>query len=192
MRIIAGSLKGRRIPFNNRKYGNARVTSDFVKKAAFSILGETLAGRRFLDLFAGSGQIGLEAFSRGAEVAMNERDRRRCRFIADLIGAWGIREQVQLTSLPAERLIPRLEAAGATFDVIYLDPPYDRYLDDTPFALSMLHRIGATALSRGGGVVLVQHPSQLDLPASSGNLSILRRKTYGNTCLTLYGASESR
>ena len=192
MRIIAGSLKGRRIPFNNRRYGNARVTSDFVKEAAFSILGETLAGRRFLDLFAGSGQIGLEAFSRGAEVAMNERDRRRCRFIADLIGAWGLRERIQLTSLPAERLISGLEAAGTAFDVIYLDPPYDRRLDGTPFALSMLHRIGAASLSCEAGVVLVQHPSQLDLPVSSGDLSILRRKTYGNTGLTLYGSSENR
>ena len=76
MRIIAGEFKGRRIPFNNRKYGNARVTSDFVKKAVFSSLGEILCGKYFLDLFSCSGQIGLEACSRGAQVVINEPDRR--------------------------------------------------------------------------------------------------------------------
>ena len=87
MRVIAGRLKGRRIPFNNRRFGNARVTSGRVKEAVFSMLGTELQGLRFLDLFAGSGQMGLEAFSRGCDAVMNELDRPRHAFLTSAAGA---------------------------------------------------------------------------------------------------------
>ena len=191
MQIIAGNLKGRRIPFNNRKQGNARVTSGFVKKAAFSILGETLPNLHFLDLFACSGQIGLEAFSRGARVVLNEPDRRRNRFIAGLVQSWGLEDRIRLCARPAEKLIPRLGAEGAPFDVIYLDPPYRQQLDDIPFSLAILNRIDRTSLLTESGVVLVQHPKTLDLPASLQRLSLLKQKRYGDTALSIYKASRN-
>ena len=191
MRIISGNLKGRRIPFNNRKYGNARVTSGLVKKAAFSILGETLPNLQFLDLFACSGQIGLEAFSRGARVVLNEPDRRKNRFIADLVHSWGLQDQIRICARPVQKLIPRLSAEGAPFDVIYLDPPYREQLDDIPFSLAVLNWIDRTSLLSESGLVLVQHPRTLDLPASLQRLSLLKQKRYRDTTLTLYKAYRS-
>ena len=191
MRIIAGNLKGRRIPFNIRKHGSARVTSDFVKKAAFSILVEDLTGKRFLDLFACSGQIGLEAFSRGAEVVMNEADRRRHRFVSGLVDAWGLRDRIRILCRPAEKLLPALAAEPHPFDVIYLDPPYHTRLRGIPFCRAILQRLVLTpSILEPSGAVLVQHEAGLDLPDSLPPLSILKQKPYGNTLLSVYGASR--
>ena len=186
MRIISGSLKGRRIPFNNRKQGNARVTSDFVKKAVFSSLGESLPGLSFLDLFAGSGQMGLEACSRGAPVVMNEPDRRKNRFIAGLLASWNLQDQIRLYALPAQKLIPRLNAEGRPFDILYLDPPYHETIDDTPVALAVLAQIDRSNLVGKTGRVVIQHTARLECPATLTSLTLARQKTYGETTVTLY------
>ena len=86
MRVISGTLKGITIPFDNDKYDNANATPQKVKEALFSILGDDLIGKSFLDLYACSGQIGIEALSRGAElVVFNEIDIRRYHFIKSQI-----------------------------------------------------------------------------------------------------------
>ena len=110
MRIISGTLKGRTIPFNSRRFGNARITSGRVKEAVFSILGTDLSGKRFLDLFAGSGQIGFEAYSRGAHVVMNDFDRRRHGLIQGLVDQWGLAGQLALHCRRAEKLVSSLAA----------------------------------------------------------------------------------
>ena len=189
MRIITGSLKGRVVPFNIKKYGNARVTSGRVKEAAFSILGSDLTGLRFLDLCAGSGQIGLEAFSRGAQVVMNEPEERRCRTIADLLKTWDIEDRIRLFSRPAEKLLPLLDAECVPFDVIYLDPPYHQKRNGVPIALSIFIRISQTTLIGETGVVLLQHTPQPDLPTACARLFMHKQKEYGDTALTLYKAS---
>ncbi len=186
MRIITGSLKGRVVPFNVKKYGNARVTSGRVKGAAFSILGGDLTGLRFLDLCAGSGQIGLEAFSRGAQVVLNEPDTRRRRAIAGLLKTWGIQDRARLLSRPTQKLLPLLEKEDIPFNVIYLDPPYHEQIDGVPMALALLTGISTTSLVAETGVVLVQHAPQLDLPVACGCLVLLKQKDYGDTALTVY------
>src|SRR3990172_4106761 len=86
IRIIAGGLKGRVIPFSNKKFDDADITPQKVKGAVFSMIGEWLEGKGFLDLYAGSGQIGLEALSRGADpVVLNEPDARRFHFITSYL-----------------------------------------------------------------------------------------------------------
>jgi 16S rRNA (guanine(966)-N(2))-methyltransferase RsmD len=88
VRIISGTLRGKVIPFLNSRYGDADITSQKVKGALFSMLGEHLNGKVFVDLFSGSGQIGVEALSRGADlVVFNESDRSRFRFIKDFADA---------------------------------------------------------------------------------------------------------
>ena len=87
MRIVTGIYRGRRIPSGNR-LGDIRLTSTRLKEAVFSMLGPDLQGQTFLDLCAGSGQIGLEALSRGATVEFNEPDRRRLSQIRSLLDEW--------------------------------------------------------------------------------------------------------
>lgn len=186
MRIISGTLKGRNIPFNNRKQGNARVTSSFVKKAVFSSLGEALPGRRFLDLFSCSGQIGLEAYSRGAQVMMNEPDRRRNQFIAKLLRDWNLENHIQLHARPAQKLIPHLESKSLPFDIIYLDPPYNESLGETPMALAFLTHLSTTSLLTPTGTLVVQHTSHTSLPKTLHNLSLSKQKKYGETTVTAY------
>lgn len=188
MQIIAGKLKGRRIPFQNQKQLDTRVTSNFVKKAAFSILGEFIPNLRFLDLFSCSGQIGLEAFSRGAQVVMNEVDKYRNCFIAELIQDWGINDQILLYAQPAEKLISKLDSDIGSFDIIYLDPPYYQKLDNIPLSLAILDRIDQTSLLSESGLVIVQHSKILNFQTSFQNLSILKQKIYGDTSLSIYKA----
>ena len=186
MRIIAGEFKGRRIPFNNKKYGNARVTSDFVKKAVFSSLDEILYGKYFLDLFSCSGQIGLEACSRGAQVVINEPDRRCNRFIAQLIENWHLNDRIYLYARPAQKLLPQLAHSKALFDIIYLDPPYQQQLDGQPMSCAMLTRLATTPILASNARVLVQHASRTPLPKSFSNLILSREKKYGDTTLSTY------
>lgn len=186
MRIIAGEFKGRRIPFNNRKYGNARVTSDFVKKAVFSSLGEILYGSYFLDLFSCSGQIGLEACSRGAWVVINEPDRRCNRFIAQLIENWQLNDRIQLYARPAQKLLPQLAHSKALFDIIYLDPPYYQQLNGHPMSCTILTRLATTPILAPNAHILVQHAARTPLPKSFPNLSLSRQKKYGDTMLSTY------
>ncbi len=186
MRIITGKLKGRTIPFDVRKHGNARVTPGRIKESAFTILGARLDHLHFLDLFSCSGQIGLEAYSRGARVLLNEPNRRRHRFISKLLKDWGAEKQIRLLNQPAESLLPLLESEQRLFDAIYVDPPYQLQLDDVPFALAMLTRLSGSALVAPSGHILIQHFADLELPATTRHLSLRIRKTYGGNSLSIY------
>lgn len=186
MRIITGKLKGRTVPFIVGKYGNARVTPARVKEAAFTVLGARLDRLHFLDLFSCSGQIGLEAYSRGARVLLNEPDRRRRRFLSRLLKDWGVERQVRLLDRPAETLLPLLESEKRHFDVIYLDPPYRLQMDGVPFAQAILARLSGSTLVAPSGHVLIQHFADLELPVAAGALALRVRKNYGGTSLSVY------
>ncbi|MDE2887168.1 MAG: RsmD family RNA methyltransferase [Gemmatimonadota bacterium] len=186
MRIITGKFKGRTIPFDVRKHGNARVTPSRIKEAAFNILGARLDHLRFLDLFSCSGQIGLEAYSRGARVLLNEPDRRRHGFISRLLNEWGAEEQVRLTNHRAARLLPLLESEKRPFDVIYVDPPYRLQLNGVPAARSVLFRLSGSDLVTPSAHILIQHAADLDMPDTVQRLSLNARKTYGGTSLSIY------
>ncbi len=187
LRIVSGSLRGRRIPFNNKRYGNARVTSDFVKEAAFATLGPALEGKLFLDLFAGSGQMGLEAWSRGADVVMNERDGRRYAFVKNLIDEWNITERVRLSRQNGFAFLssPPFESA---VDVAYLDPPYHEQSRGVPLAVAALEALVASPLCVSHTRILVQHHGSLVLPTSHEGFTQTRSKAYGETTLTTFTA----
>ena len=191
MRIITGRLKGRAIPYNPRKYGDARTTSGRVKEAAFSMLGPNLEGRRFLDLCAGSGQIGLEAWSRGACVVMNEPNPVRHQLITGLIDSWELANRIRVYAALAGRLLTALEAEGAAFDIVYLDPPYEARIEADPAVCWMLSRVGGSSLVSDRCVVMVQHGPKIELPPSPGRLRQIKQRKHGDTLLTLYEAGQT-
>ncbi len=188
MRIVTGLLKGRTIPYNPRKQGDIRLTSGLLKEALFAMLGADLNGQSFLDLCAGCGQIGLEAYSRGARATLNEPDRRRAAHLETLCNQWHLRN-LALHRLKAQALIPHLEQTGHCFDYTYLDPPYRAQLDGQPLSLALLRRIGSSALPAPQGLLIVQHQRELAPPEEMDQLSILRQRAYGNTTLSVYQRS---
>lgn len=187
IRVIAGSLKGKGIPFLNRKFNDAEVTPQKVKKAIFSMLGEDLTGRSFLDLYSGSGQIGVEAYSRGARpVFFNEENGKRYHFIRTFLVDNEIREGTTLIHGDALRTLVTLQKQGLAFDIIFLDPPYEKRTGQAANYGDILARIeGAGTLDREG-VIVIQHYQKNVLPERAGGFECVSRKIYGSTGLTFY------
>lgn len=189
MRIVTGSLRGRVIPFSTKRHGHVRVTSARLKEAVFAMLGGSLEGQTFLDLCAGSGQMALEAYSRGARVTATEPDGRRHGLLRRLVQEWQLVD-FELLNSKAQILIPQLAQASRPFDVAYADPPYDATHADAALSEVLLRLAGETDLLAPGGLLLVQHSRRLDLPEASGSLVLQRRRTYGDTDLSAYGPTK--
>src|SRR3990170_4138560 len=121
MRIIAGSLKGRRLAAVK---GKIRPTSDKVREAIFSILGPAVVEARVLDLFAGTGALGLEALSRGAETAVFvEEHPASLAVLRRNVESLGLSDRVEVLPLPVNAGLKKLAARRAAFDLTFLDPP---------------------------------------------------------------------
>ena len=173
MRIITGRARGARL--KSPKGLLTRPTSDRVKESLFSILGGQVAGRRVLDLFAGTGSLGLEALSRGAASAV----------FVDRATEAVLRENVEHTRLgEASRIfrcdvffaIARLSAEKETFDLVFCDPPYHQGLwERTLTALDL-----SPMLSEGALVVVESGEDEKEVPPLS-RLSLLREERYGHT-----------
>ncbi|HSV98474.1 MAG TPA: RsmD family RNA methyltransferase [Spirochaetota bacterium] len=188
MRVITGRLKGRTIPFNVRRHGDASVTPDMVKEALFSVLGGDLAGKSFLDLYSCSGQVGIEALSRGCSpVVFNEKERRRFEFIRKLLADWGEEaEGVLLFNFPASRCMRLMHSRGVRFDFIYLDPPYEKTRGEASVYRSVLGEIERHDLLAPDGSAIVQHYIHNKLEETVGSLRLADHRTYGTNALAFY------
>ena len=184
MRIITGSLRGRVLPFNSSRWGSIRLTSSKLKGALFAMLGD-IEGQRFLDLCSGSGQIGLEAHSRGALVTMNEPDRRRYTHLKHLLRDWQVRA-LDLHNKKGQQLILQQQEAQCRFEIAYIDPPYHARLEGNPLSLGLAQRLAASQLLVPGGLMLVQHQDEVDLPETLEGMQRLRQRAYGQTLLSAY------
>lgn len=181
MRIIAGSAKGR--PILAPKGVSTRPTLDRVKESLFSILQFSLPGARVLDLYAGSGNLGLEALSRGAAFAVfNDRSRECAQVIRKNVETLGFQIQAEILQLEALDALRRLQS-GAAFDFAFLDPPYQEG------AAAALEALFMQDLIAEGGAAIVEH-DWASPPAISGDtLSLLRladRRKYGDTGISFY------
>ncbi len=178
MRISGGEHRGRVLAVP----AAARPTEGRVREALFSIWGERVRGCRFLDLFAGSGVVGLEAASRGAAaVVFVESDPRALRALAaNLRRTAGERLAVRRGPLPAEAR--RLAAAGESFDLVFADPPY-RY----PAYPGLLAAI-APLLSAGGEAV-VEHATRETMLDAVGDLVRVDERRYGGSALSVFRLS---
>ena len=178
MRVIAGSHKGRRLLVGK---GTAlRPTSGRVKEALFSILSPSLPGARFLDLFAGTGAIGVEALSRGAaQVTFVESDPSAVRLLKANLDRCGFHQSVRIECITAARFLQMAGSARVSFDIIFADPPYD----ETAHVLPLL---AAMAPITPDGVVVLEHQTKLCVPESFGSLRVRRAYRYGDTSLTVF------
>jgi len=190
MRIIAGSLKGRRMPAppGTGKAG-IRPTAAKVRGALFSILGGDLSGLSFLDLYAGSGGVGMEALSRGAaQVVFVEEHRALQRALQEMLdrmrGAFS--GEARVSARPADAFVKTHE--GPPFDVVFVDPPYQG--GEAEKILPLLGAGDMIACAHGlegqAGRVIVEHFHKTRLPDALGCLGVVKRYRYGDTLLSLY------
>jgi len=177
LRISAGAFKGRPLQVPP----SARPTEARVREAIFSIWQEAVADCRFLDLFAGSGAVGLEALSRGAHHAVFvESDRRAARSLLRNVEHFGLsRGAYELRCEPVTEALAQLVARGSRFDRIFADPPYSwgvppGFLDEMA---ELLEDDGQFALERAAGS---------PLPSESERLVRLDQRRYGGSVLLLY------
>jgi len=178
MRIIGGSLKGRRVELASDK---ARPTSDKVREALFSILYDRVEEGSFLDLFAGSGCVGMEALSRGASRAVFcDRDPKAIGAIRSNLKKFQIPpESYDCHIAPFESALAKCRAQGESFDLIYLDPPYDAGYYEK--ALTLCQAILAPT-----GLVIAEHRRDTLLPDRIGDLVLDRSRRYGTQILSFY------
>lgn len=170
MRIIAGEWGGRRIQAPRGR--NTRPTADRIREAWMSALGGAVVDARVLDLFAGSGALGLECLSRGAaEVVFVERARSALKVLRANVETLGAQAYVQVVATDAIAYASRLEAGA--FDLALADPPYDR-----GHAAQLLQLYQAVPFARE---LWIEHRTSEPLPSLKG----LRSRRYGDTSLTI-------
>lgn len=177
VRVIAGSARGRRL--KTPKGVGTRPTADRVKESLFSILGQRVVDAVVLDLFAGTGALGIEALSRGAkQVLFIESDRSVARILTENVHACGFEPaaMVLVARVPLRRGLP---AGWAPFDLVFMDPPYERGL-----ALPALQWLADEGLVRAGGWVVVEHGSKEEMPSKLKNLTVFRRKPFGESVVS--------
>jgi 16S rRNA (guanine966-N2)-methyltransferase len=183
MRISSGTAKGRRL---RSPTGGVRPTSDRVKEALFNALAPRLAEARILDLFAGTGALGIEALSRGAARAVFvERDPRAAAATRRNLAAAGFEDRAEVRRAVLPGALDVLEREGAVFDLIVLDPPYGQALADRT-----LRRLAASPLLAPDGLIAAEGHWRDD-PGEIPGLMRTRDARYGETGLWFYQRSPS-
>lgn len=180
MRIIAGGDRGRRLLAPPRR--GVRPTSERVREALFSILRGRIEGARVLDLYAGTGAVGLEALSRGAaHVDFVEVDRQALRILRGNLARCGVTDRATVHALPVQTLCRRGASLLSPVDIVFADPPYR----DSDWQ-EALGAFAPDAPLRPTGVVVLEHATREPAPQQVGRLEQVRRYRYGDTMLTLY------
>ena len=182
MRVIAGDLGGRKL--EAPRGSETRPTSDRVREALFMAL-EPLADLRVVDLFAGSGALGIEALSRGAVHAdFAERRGPTLAVLERNLENLGLRDRARVWTVDLARGLRPLRAAIAAADLVLLDPPYHH-----GHSQAVLEELGGMEL-RAGARVVVEHHAKESMPERAGRLLQARQRAYGETVITTYVEQE--
>lgn len=174
MRIIAGTARS--LPLKSLEGRNTRPTMDRIKETLFNILQSDIAESSFLDLFAGSGQIGLEALSRGARCAVFvENNKKACACITDNIQFTRMEERSRLLAMDVLSALHFLEREGRErFDYIFMDPPYRSGMEQ-----EVLSHLASSALLNEDTVVIIEAALETDVSYMQQlGFEVVREKTY--------------
>lgn len=173
MRVIAGKAKS--LPLKTIEGMNTRPTTDRIKETLFNMIGAWIPGCRFLDLFAGSGGIGIEALSRGAaEAVFVEQNRKAAAVIRENLAFTRLDGRARVMERDVLTAVEELSRRGCTFDVIFMDPPYDHLWEK-----KVLEAMARTPVLAPEGQIIVE--ASLDTGfayAESLGFEIVRVKTY--------------
>ena len=177
MRVISGTARGIRL--KTPEGLKTRPTSDRVKEAIFSVIQFEVEGSRFLDLFAGSGQMGIEALSRGAVSAVFVDGRREaCKLVQDNLKTTKLERNAQVVQ---SDYLSYLERCRQTFDIIFLDPPYaEEYLENS------LKKISEIDILSSRGIIICERPADKLLDLEIPGLQRGKDYRYGKTWVTMF------
>ncbi len=186
MRITGGADRGRtlRAPRGSR----IRPTADKVRGAIFNILATRteIGGQHWLDLFAGTGALGLDALSRGAaHVTFVDSSRESCRFALRNLEGAGLERRAEIRRLALPQGVRRLAREAARYEGAFIDPPYRRDL-----AAKTLVELGGNGLLVPGAWVVAEHAVGEKLEARYGSLVLADSRRYGSTAISLYVMEE--
>lgn len=177
MRVITGEYKGRKLEAPEDY--NVRPTTDKVKEAIFDIIMNDVYGSVCMDLFAGSGSLGIEALSRGADKCyFCDSDRNSIRLIKKNIAIVGAKEKSVVIAGDYKKALRR---ADEKIDVFFIDPPYESGLYET-----CISQIDILDLLSDDGIIITEHDTRFAMPDSVGNIVKVKERKYGRTMLTLY------
>ncbi|WP_026263994.1 16S rRNA (guanine(966)-N(2))-methyltransferase RsmD [Paenibacillus terrigena] len=180
MRVISGSARGRSLKAVPGM--GTRPTTDKVKEAIFSMIGPYFDGEYVLDLFAGTGGLGIEALSRGAERAIFvDMDPKSIEVIKQNLKTVKLESQAEVYRNDAMRAIKALEKRAKGFDLIFLDPPYKVTNVD-----EMMLDLAQRGLVQEDATVMVEHDASHTYPEQVGDFRQLRLANYGETTVTIY------
>ena len=182
MRVVAGTQKGRDI--KNPQGWDCRPTSARVREALFSILSAHVAGAQVLDLYAGTGAIGIESLSRGARhVVFVENQAKTAWILRDNIERCGYTRQCIVLTRNVETFLTAPPACHdpLAFDIVFADPPYQR-TDLT----QLLERLSLSGTLAPDGRAILEHETRRPVPTRVGSLTQTRQARYGDTTLTFY------
>jgi 16S rRNA (guanine(966)-N(2))-methyltransferase RsmD len=183
MRVVAGRVKGHQLRMP--KGIETRPTSEKVREAIFSILGAAVENRRVLDLFAGTGAMGIEALSRGASSCVFvERRAPACAVIRTNLAHTRLLTESRVLCLPAERALHLLDEP---FGLILLDPPYNY-----PDLHGIMAMLGEARVIEDDTVVVFEHSPRFTPADRYGRLARERLRVYGDTAVSLLGVREEQ
>ncbi len=175
MRVITGNARGRRL--ETPSGDDVRPTADAVKESVFSIIQFDIEGCVFLDAFAGTGQMGIEALSRGARKAyFIDNSKKSLNVIKRNIAICGFENKSEVR---ASDTISFLSAANKAFDIVFLDPPYRTGLLQKALEL-------APGAVKSTGYIICEHPREEKLPETSGDFVLKKSYRYGKIMISLY------
>jgi 16S rRNA (guanine966-N2)-methyltransferase len=190
MRVIAGTYRSRIL--KSLKGLALRPTSDRLRETLFNVLGSEVAGSRFVDVFAGTGAIGIEALSRGAaEVVFIENHPPAAALIRKNLESLGVRSGVTLLAMDAlrglEKLALRHKPGDPPVDFVFLDPPYAAAKDYE----RVLRFLGSAPFLAPGSIVIAEHRRGFDLPEHAGSLERVRVLKQGDAALSFFRRSSA-
>jgi 16S rRNA (guanine(966)-N(2))-methyltransferase RsmD len=184
MRIVAGTAKGRALAGPKPTSKHIRPTADRVRETLFNVLGQFLDGQAVLDLYAGTGALGLEALSRGAgRAVLVDQDREAlglCRQNTDFLG---FGTQVEILSQPVDRALTALGRRGERFELVFADPPYAARVVET-----VLEGVTGAGLLTPGAMVVVEHDKREPAPEAHAGLTREDQRRFGDTLVSFYRA----
>jgi 16S rRNA (guanine966-N2)-methyltransferase len=184
MRIISGTSKGRKLV--TLKSQSLRPTSDRVKESIFNILREEIEGGMVLDLFAGTGNLGIEALSRGAKkVIFVEKGRHALGLIQRNLAQFGLEEQSEILPTDANRAIGILKQRGKTFDLIFMDPPYEKGLIE-----ETLTKLSSHQIYHRDSILVIEHHRRELLPPIINRWNLIRQRQMGDTVISFLTPRE--
>ena len=183
MRVISGALKGKRL-FSTKGL-ELRPTSDRVRESIFNILRDEIRGARVLDLFAGTGALGIEALSRGGgEAVFVEKSSASLTALKKNISHCGLEDKSEILPREVPAAIKSLEEREASFHLIFLDPPYAKGL-----AFQTLEILGRSSVVAPGALIVAEHAPAEPLNGVRGLERVDRRK-YGGTLVSFFRQAE--